>query len=523
LLQGISIVWMRWCVLAHLLGIDLGTSSAKVLLATDAGRVLAQGSAEYAIHHPQPGWAEQDPEGWWQGVIVAVRQALASVQSGPGGSVQIATIGLSGQMHGTVLLDEAGLPLSPAVIWPDRRSQQQVREITDLIGAERLIELTGSPLATGFQAATVLWVQQERPDLWRRTRLVLLPKDYIRYRLTGGICTDPSDGAGALLLDVHLRDWAPQILTALGIDKTQLPPVRPSVAVVGQLASEAAKVLGLPVGIPVVAGAADTACSTLGAGIIRAHGMLLTISTGGQIVLPALKVQVDRKGRVHTFCGALEPRPDRAGWYQMAAILSAGRSLRWLRDKVFDLSHDAGYDQMTAWAETAPPGADGLLFLPYLAGERTPHMDAQARGLFLGLVASHGRAELVRAAMEGVALACYDAYQVLVELGARPERIVMAGGGARSRLWRQIIADVFDLPVRRLQVGEQSALGAILLAGGGAGLFDPGSAAQDWVAYGPPVEPDSGRHALYQSLLPLFRGAYRKCREDFRQLEGVGR
>jgi xylulokinase len=206
----------------------------------------------------------------------------------------------------------------------------------------------------------------------------------------------------------------------------------------------------------------------------------------------------------------------------MAAILSAGMALRWLRDQVFCLSGDAAYDQMTGWAESAPAGAGGLLFLPYLAGERTPHMDPQARGLFLGLTAGHGRAELVRAVLEGVALACYDAYDVLAELGARPERIVMAGGGARSHLWRQIVADVFGLPVQRLAVGEQSALGAVLLAGGGVGLFDPGSAARAWASYGPPAEPDSGRHATYRALLPLFRSAYRKHREDFRRLRGLG-
>jgi xylulokinase len=429
-------------------------------------------------------------------------------------------------MHGTVLLDGAGQPLAPAVIWPDQRSRHQVQEITDLIGAERLIEWTGSPVATGFQAATVRWVQQERPDLWRQARTILLPKDYLRYRLTGELHTDPSDGSGALLLDVRSRDWSPPVLEALGIDLAQLPPVRPSTAVAGPLGPKAAEALGLRAGIPVVTGAADTACGALGAGIVHPRTLLLAVSTGGQIVLPAPEVQVDRAGRVHTFCGALAPGPQQAGWYQMAAILSAGMALRWLRDQVFCMTGVAGeaaYTQMTAWAETAQPGADGLLFLPYLAGERTPHMDPHARGLFLGLTVSHDRAELVRAVMEGVALACYDAYQVLAELGASPERIIMAGGGARSPLWQQIVADVFDLPVQRLAVDEQSALGAVLLGGGGIGRFDPGSTAPAWATYGPPVEPDSGCHALYQALFPLFRGAYRKHRQDFLNLAKVAR
>jgi xylulokinase len=505
--------------MTQLLGIDLGTSSVKALLVTDSGQILGQGGAAYPIHHPQPGQAEQDPEDWWQATITAVHQALADVQGRP---ISVSAVGLSGQMHGTVLLGQGYQLLVPAIIWPDQRSQRQVQEITELVGAERLIETTGSPIATGFQAATIRWIQNKRPEVWRQTRLILPPKDYLRWRLTGEPHTDPSDGSGTLLLDVRRRDWSPQLLAALGIDIGQLPPVGASVAVAGELIPQAAEVLGLPARVPVVIGAADTAGGALGAGIVSADTLLLTISTGGQMVLPAMEVQVDRDGRIHTFCGALEPMPDRAGWYQMAATLSAGMALRWLRDQVLGLSGAEAYAQMTAWAEAVPAGANGLLFLPYLVGERTPHMDPQARGLFLGLTASHGRGELVRAVMEGVALACYDAYQVLTALGAAPQHIVMAGGGARSQLWQQIVADVFGLPVRRLDVVEQSALGAVLLAGGGVGLFDPYLTAQTWAGYETPVEPHRGRHAVYQALLGLFRNAYQKHRDDFRQLQSLG-
>jgi xylulokinase len=245
----------------------------------------------------------------------------------------------------------------------------------------------------------------------------------------------------------------------------------------------------------------------------------VTLSTGGQLIIPAASVEVDRAGRIHTFCGALTPGEDRAGWYQLAAMLSAGLSLRWLRDQVFGLSGPDAYERMLGWAESALAGANGLLFLPYLAGERTPHMDPQARGLFLGLSAAHGRAELVRAVLEGVALACYDAFSVLAELGAQPEQVILAGGGARSPLWRQIIADVFGLPVRRLAVAEQSAMGAILLAGSGLGLFDPAETAPRWATYGEAMAPDRGRRALYSELLALFRAAYRKHREDFGRLQ----
>ena len=526
--------------MSQLLGIDLGTSSVKALLADETGRVLGQGAAAYAIHRPHPGWAEQSPDDWWAATGSAVRQAVAACQE----PLALSAIGLSGQMHGTVLLGPDHEPLAPAIIWPDRRTQRQVAEITALLGEQTLIERAGSPVCTGFQAATIRWVQQERPDLWAQTRAILAPKDDLRLRLTGELATDPSDGSGTLLLDVQCRDWSAELLNALDVDPAQLPPVLPSTAVAGTLTPSAAQALGLEPGIPVVVGAADTACSAVGAGITGQASLLLTISTGGQLVLPVSRPSVDRAGRIHTFCAALSPRssghPERsacgrkrppskglgahqrgqAGWYQMAAILSAGMALRWLRDNVLGLAGPDGYAQMTAWAETSPPGARGLLFLPYLSGERTPHMDPQARGLWLGLTAAHGRAELVRSVLEGVALACYDAYKVLEQLGARPERIVMAGGGALSPLWRQITADVFGLPVAQLLVADQSACGAALLAGGGIGLVDP--AAHDWAAYGPPVEPNPGRHARYGELFALFCDAYAKHRTDFARLEALG-
>ncbi|NLE45063.1 MAG: xylulokinase [Chloroflexi bacterium] len=499
-----------------LLGIDLGTSSVKAVLATDGGQIEGLGSAEYAIDRPRPDWAEQQPEDWWRATISAVHQALNN--AGVDGAA-IAGIGLSGQMHGTVLLGRAGEVLAPAIIWPDRRSERQVAEITGLLGRERIVALSGSPVATGFQAATLRWVQQKQPGLWRCVHTILLPKDYLRWRLTGRLATDPSDGSGSLLLDVRRRDWSPDILEVLDIDRECLPPVRLSSEIAGALTREAAAATGLRAGTPVVIGAADTACSMLGAGVIAEGDLMLTISTGGQIVLPCCGVQVDPRGRIHTFCAALSPGDGYPGWYQMAAILSSGLALRWLRDQVLGLASADAFDQMSAWAEEAPAGGRGLLFLPYLTGERTPHMDPQARGVFLGLTADHGRAELVRAVMEGVALACYDAFSVLVELGAHPERIVIAGGGARSPLWRRIMCDVFGAPLQCLEAGgDQSAIGAALLAGGGCGILNPAEAARSWASLGPRLDPDPTRNALYQDMLNLFREAYVKHREDFRRL-----
>lgn len=498
-----------------LLAIDLGTSSVKVVLADTNGRLLAQASAEYPLHHPQPNHTEQNPAEWWTAVCRAVRITLAQAAPYP----PIAAIGLSGQMHGTVLLDKAGKLLAPAIIWPDQRSQAQVAEITAAVGAARLIGISGSPVATGFQAATLLWLRQNRPDLWGNIGTVLLPKDYLGWRLTGQHHTDPSDASATLLFDTAHRRWSPELLAVVGIRLEQLPTVREGTAVSAPLTPTAAAELGLPPGIPVVVGGADTACGLLGAGVVSQRDLLLTLSTGGQLVLPVETMAVDTAGRIHTFCAALPPAPEQAslyqaGWYQMGAILAAGLNLRWLRDNVFGLDDPDAYAKMSGWAATAPPGANGLLYLPYLVGERTPHMNPQARGAFLGLAAQHGRPELVRAVLEGVTLACFDAFSVLAELGAAPQRIVLAGGGASSPLWCQMVADVFNLPVAPLAVENQSAMGAILLAGGGAGLFEVGKTAVSWATTRPAIQPNPANHALYQSLLPRFRGSYERYWRD---------
>ena len=489
-----------------LLAIDLGTSSVKVLAATRAGVIVARGVAEYAILQPAPGFAEQNPADWWAATLDAVHNVLATCDAGA-----VAAIGLSGQMHGTVLLDDAGDLLAPAVIWPDRRSAQQVRELTLAFGRERLYAITGSPLSTGFLAATVRWFQQERPALWGAVAQILLPKDYLRWRLTGRYATDPSDGAGSLLFDVARRDWSADLLTYLGIARSQLPFVQPSHANAGALTPVAAQALGLAPGIPIVTGAADTACGMLGAGAIDRSRLLLSISTGGQVVLPSDQMITDLQGRVHTFCSALTPEDSgQAGWYQMGATLSAGMALRWLRDQVLGWTQADAYEVMTALAATAEPGAQGLLFLPYLVGERTPHMDPAARGAFWGLTLRHGQAELVRAVLEGVTFACYDAFQVLEALGGAPQEVILAGGGARSPLWRQIVADVFGRPVRPLQTSEQSALGALLLAGAGIGWFDLAATARAWASYGEVVAPDTARHLFYTARMAAFRDLYRR-------------
>ena len=495
----------------YLLGIDLGTSSLKVLVVGLDGRVAAWGAAEYPILHAQPLHAEQDPHAWWEACVQAVRAALAGV---PG--AEIAAIGLSGQMHGVVMLDREQNVVAPAIIWPDQRSQRQVQEITERVGAEQLYAITGSPLSTGFLAASVRWMQQEAPAIWAQVQMLLLPKDYLRWRMTGVFATDPSDGAGALLLDEQQRDWSDELLapaqhrpqsSAAG---ASLPTRSPATWWMSR-----PRRWGCLPASPSSPAPPIPPCGLLGAGAVASDRLLLSISTGGQLVQPVHEVRVDRLGRIHTFCSALAPGPQQAGWYQMGATLNAGMALRWLRDGVLGWHYPDAYDVMNVAAENSPPGAQGLLFLPYLVGERSPHMDPTARGAFFGLTLHHGQGDLVRAVMEGATFACYDAYQVLAELGVQSQSVILAGGGAKSTLWRQIVADVFGKPVQPLLTSEQSALGAVLLAGGGVGLLDIAQTARRWAQLGPAAEPDSARHALYRDRFGAFQALYARNRGHF--------
>lgn len=486
------------------LGIDLGTSSVKVLVVDDTGQTRGMGSADYPVHHPEPGFAEQDPEDWWNATVAAVRQATGWLPA----THQVVGIGVTGQMHGTVLLGADDKPVAPAVIWSDQRSRRQVESITNRVGLDRLIAITGSPLATGFQAATAAWFIQEKSSLWWRTKYMLLPKDELRRRLTGERATDPGDGSGTLLLDVRWRNWSPEMLEATGIASDRLPPVTESTSVAGTLQSASAEALGLTAGIPVVVGTGDAASGLLGSGTIDPARMLLSLSTGAQVMVAATGVHPDPFGRTHTFCSALEPSATTPGWYTMGATLVAGMALKWLRDEMFQLAGADAYDRMAGWARDSPVGAGGLLFLPYLVGERTPYMDSRARGAFLGLAAHHDRGDIVRAVMEGVTFACLDAYDVLVEQGASPDEIVMTGGGARAPFWRQVVADVFELPVRALATTDQAALGAAMLAAVGVREMDPVAIATRWTSLGPVIEPNPARHQRYRELHDIFRDAY---------------
>jgi len=504
-----------------LLGIDIGTTGAKVALCrAEDGAVLTTGFASYPLYHPRPGWAEQPPDDWWTALGIATRACLgqSSASGGPGPD-SVRGIGLSGQMHGAVLLDADGVVVRPCIIWADQRTGAECDEIHARVGLARLVERTGNPALTGFTAAKVLWVRNQEPEAFARTRLLLLPKDYVRLRMTGEAAIERSDAAGTNLLDLTTGDWARDVLDALELPASLVPPVRGSTEICGRLTAEAAAHLGLPTGVPVAGGGADNACGAVGAGVVESGLTLLSIGTSGVVLAPSVEPRIDRSApvpRIHTFFHAT-PRT----WYLMGVTQAAGLSLRWARD-VLSAPSDAGYDELTAEAHDVPPGAEGLIFLPYLQGERTPHLDPQARGAWIGLTARHRRAHLVRAVLEGVAFSLKDCFGLLGEQRVPLAEVRMTGGGARSALWRQICADVLERPVVPLVADEGPAFGAALIAGAAVGLYPSlPEACRRTVRLGAEMTPDAGRAETYRALYTLYGATYPAVRDVMHGLDGL--
>jgi len=495
-----------------LLGIDLGTSSVKTALFDRIGRCVGSASASYRTLHPRGGRAEQEPAAWWQATCAAVHTLLAEGVA----PNEIHGIGLSGQMHGTVRLDASG-EWSNAIIWQDRRSAGASEAIRSEIGDERLIAIAGSPVAAGFQAATLRWLADEGDALPKDTETVLLPKDWLGWRMTGVLRTDPSDASGTLLFDTRAGVWSGDLLAAARIQESKLPGIAPSASLRGGLLPSAAQDLDLPVGTPVAVGGADTACALLAAGGVTSDTLLLNLSTGGQLVLPLAEPRIDPTGRLHTFRSALTPESG-SGWYLMGATLAAGYALQWWREQALLDGDSRSFDALVMQASSTPPGCDGLLFLPYLVGERTPLMDPLARGAFLGLRDHHTQAHMTRAVLEGATFAACTAWQVMCEVAPEARSITLAGGGARSPVWRQIVADIFNLPVRPLEVAEQSAWGAALLAGEAVGWWQASEQAQQSLVLGEVVAPRRHAVAMYAELLPLFQEAYSANRKLFHAL-----
>ncbi len=493
-----------------LLGLDLGTSSVKaILFDPEDNQILATAAREYPVDKPAPDRAEQNPQLWWQAITAITRQVTTQA-----GRTDVAGISFSGQMHGTVLLNANAELLHPAIIWADQRSAAACQQLVDPIGQADYAALTGTLPATGFLGATLLWLARHQPELLANTRHVILPKDYLRLKMTGHIATDISDAAGTGIFNLRDQNWAAVILDKANLPAAILPPVLPSTAVAGALTPAAAAELGLPAGIPVVAGCADQPAQAIGNGLITAGETSVTTGSGGQVFTPVLPNSVRPDPRLHVFNHAAPNM-----WYVLGAVLSAGLSLRWLRNMVGLGQTPNAYAILSAEAAPIAPGADGLIFLPYLSGERTPHMDPLARGGFIGLTHYHTRGHLARAVMEGVAMALRQALEITLALGGSTEMIIAAGGGAESDVWRQIQADVFNLPLRQSLLQEQAGVGAALLAGVGAGVYRSLiEACARVVQYGPITDPSPEASARYNDLYHRFEQLYPRLRPDFHWL-----
>lgn len=490
-----------------LLGLDIGTTGARAVAVDEAGAVVAEAAAEYPLASPRPGWAEQEPEDWWR----AARAVLGRVAAEAGG--EVAGLGLTGQMHGAVFLDQSDAVIRPALLWNDQRTAAQCAAITATVGAERLITITGNPALTGFQAPKILWLRDEEPAAYARVARVLLPKDFVRLRLTGEYATDASDASGTLLLDMRRRDWSPELLAVLAIPRAWLPTVYEGPEVAGRLRPEVAATLGLPAGLPVAAGGGDNAAAAVGTGIIAEGLVSASIGTSGVVFAHADVFRPDPSGRIHAFCHAVP-----GAYHLMAVTLAAGGALRWWRDTL----GVADYERLTAAAATVAPGAEGLIFLPYLTGERTPHLDPAARGAFVGLTARHTAAHLTRAVLEGVVFSLKEGLEIIRDLGVAVGEVRATGGGARSVLWRQMQADIFGLPVRRVVAEEGPAYGAALLAGVAAGVWSDVTEAAARVRLRDEVTaPDPARARVYRDYEAVYRALYPALRASMGRLTAL--
>ncbi len=507
--------------MSFFIGIDVGTTGTKAVLIDGAGVLQAKAVAEYDMQSPQPGWAEQDPEEWWK----ATQQAIAQVLSQSGvPAAGIAGIGLSGQMHGSVFLDRDGRVLRPAILWCDQRTERECAEITERVGRQRLLEFTCNPALTGFTAPKILWLRNHQPELFDRTARVLLPKDYIRWRLSGEFATDVSDASGTLLFDVRQRRWSAMMLDLLEIPRQLMADCHESPEITGRVHAEAAAATGLAAGTPVVAGAGDQAGGAVGTGIVRPGVISSTLGTSGVIFAFSEQPELDPLGRLHTFCHAVPGK-----WHLMGVTLAAGGSFRWLRDTIcleevkqaLEEATDP-YEVMTRGAARVPPGSGGLVFLPYLIGERTPYPDPYARGVWLGLTLRHKKMHLIRSVMEGVAFSLRDCLELMRSLGLPIAEIRGSGGGNRSPLWRQIQADVFQTSLRTTQMDEGPAFGVALLAGVGTGHWSSVEEACDaTIQITSEVHPISENVSTYERLYRLYRQQYPALKESFRELSAL--
>ncbi len=493
----------------YLLGLDISTTGAKALLIDEARAVVASHTTPQPISAPRPLWSEQNPADWWDGIAASIRAVLAET----GAADDIAAIGLTGQMHGLVCLNETGGVLRPAILWNDQRTQAECDWIMETVGAERFIRLTGNKALTGFTAPKIIWVRNHEPDVYARIAHVLLPKDYIRFKLTGDYATDMAGAAGTILLDVEKRQWSEEVLEALDIPMGWMPTTHEGPEVSGTVSAACAEATGLKAGTPVVGGGGDQAAGAVGVGAVTPGVVSLVAGTSGVVFAPLGSYAYEPEGRLHAFCHAVPGQ-----WHFMGVMLSAAGSLQWYRDT---LAPGESFDTLTAEAADAPAGSDGLLFLPYLTGERTPHPDPLARGAFIGLTTRHARGHLTRAVLEGVAYGLRDSFELIKqsEAGRIITQVRISGGGAKSALWRQIMADVLDASLVTVDALEGAAYGAALLAGVGAGIWPDVETACRAIPLGAATEPGPNAaayergYAVYTSLYPTLQATFPRLSE----------
>jgi xylulokinase len=492
-----------------LLGIDLSTTGAKALLIDSEGRVVGSATTPLSLSSPRPLWSEQEPREWWEATASSITHVLAEAKvSGD----DIAAIGLTGQMHGLVVLDSEHQVLRPAILWNDQRCGAECDEIRARVSLPRLVQITGNDALTGFTAPKILWLETNEPEIHRRIRHVLLPKDYIRYKLTGALAMDKADGSGTMLFDLRTRDWSPDILGALHIPAEWLPSTFEGPETTSEVNQAAAELTGLRAGTPVVAGGGDQSAQAVGVGVVRPGTIAVTLGTSGVVFAATESPLIEPAGRLHAFCHAVPAR-----WHLMGVMLSAAGSLQWYHDK---FAPERSFAGLVAEAAEAPPGSDGLLFLPYLSGERTPHPDPLARGAWIGLTGRHGPAHLTRSILEGVAFGLKDIFCLMKDAGLAPvEQIRLSGGGAKSSLWRQILADVFDAELVTVNTTEGAAFGAALLAGVGSGVWsNVDEACAQTVFVNDRIVPDAQAIQTYRTMYQHYKNLYPALKQTFHSL-----
>ena len=493
----------------YFLGIDTSTTSSKALLIDERGDVIAVASSPHTLQTPRPLWSEQNPQEWWNAAVMSIRAVFGKAGIS---RESIGAVGLTGQMHGLVLLDEVGNVLRPAILWNDQRTQSQCDEIHQRIGRERFIQITGNVALTGFTAPKILWVKENEPDVYAKAKHVLLPKDYVRYKLTGEYAMDKADGAGTVLFDLKSRDWSREVLDALGIDASWMPPTFEGPEFTGYVNEEAASITGLKVGTPVAAGGGDQAAQAVGVGAGEPGVVALTVGTSGVVFATTPSALIERMGRLHAFCHAVPGM-----WHFMGVMLSAAGSLQWYRDT---LASNMDFDELLKEAEAVPAGCEGLQFLPYLSGERTPYPDPLARGAFIGLTVRHNRAHMTRAVLEGVSFGLKDGFTLIQNAGlGQITQVRASGGGTKSALWKQILASVLEAELVTVNTTEGAAYGAALLAGVGAGAWsDVVSACNVAVKLTGSTMPDPAQVDAYRKAYPLYQELYPALKSNFAKM-----